>query len=70
MNYFSNNGPSEQWAFVFSITGCQKNGLSVQWGIFRTTGLLEEWAIRTMGSPQREQVEISKDAFKEKQNVS
>lgn len=49
--YFWNNRPSEQRAFVFGITACRTNGLSVQWDIFWTIGALELWAVRTIGSP-------------------
>ena len=31
---FWNNGILEQLVFVFEITGCRSNGLSVQWCIF------------------------------------
>ena len=39
--YFWSNGPSEQWAFVFMITGFRIIGLSVQWEVFRTIGELK-----------------------------
>lgn len=34
MSVYFLNRPSEQWAFVFWITGCRTNGLSVQWDIY------------------------------------
>ena len=38
--YFWIFGPSEQWAFVFGITGCWTNGISVQF--FGLLGLKNE----------------------------
>lgn len=48
--YFQSIGPSGQWALVFGISGWQTIELSGP--IFWTIGVLEWWAVRTMGSPK------------------
>lgn len=50
---FWSSGPSAQWPFVFRITGCRTNELSVHWDIFQTIRVSEYRNNGTMGSPRK-----------------